>query len=391
MHKGLSYSDYMLSRAREICLGSAYRTFWSIFVFTFLTKLLFAWRSGIRLGWQDEIAWEKTANTSTFLQTVTTYDAGYPTPVLRALSFLLTHTRTEGFLLWHLSVLLIISLCTSSLAFSRQMLLDKRLMLGCLLATYPSFDLLLLHNLSYWTFIPLFVILTNQINSEENPSKRTSVTTLVLLVSTAKPQLLVTSLFLSGYLMSKKKMTRFNSFVILVALAVLFSLGRLSQNPITLALDIESLVNFPLTIASHFTNVVFPIFTLSIYFANRVIDLPIISVYFVCSSLLFVWLYYRNRKIENYSFAFVSFFAFCAYSLGLYFFANSGWSQDNLFTSGYYTSLFSRHYLPIVLLVCSVLTSLIKKVRVLNVVLVFAVIQNLLMQIFLFTRLYAPV
>ena len=186
-------------------------------------------------------------------------------------------------------------------------------------------------------------------------------------------------------------MTRFDSFVVLVALAVLLSLGRLSQTPITLALDIESLVNFPLTVASHFTNVIFPALTLSIYFVDRVIDLPIISVYFACSSLLFAWLYYRYRKIENYSFAFVSFFVFCVYSLGLYFFANSGWSQDNLLSSVIYTSLFSRHYLPIILLVCSVLISFIKRDRLLNVVLVIAVIQNLLMQIFLFTRLYAPV
>jgi hypothetical protein len=381
----------MLSRAREICLGSTHRTFLSIFVFTFLTKLLFAWRSSIRLGWQDEIAWEKTALTSTFLQTVTSYDAGYPTPVLRALSFLLTHTKSEDFLLWHLSVLLIISLCTSSLAFSRQISLNKRLMLGCLLATYPSFDLLLLHNLSYWTFIPLFVILTNRINSEDNLSKRTRATILILLVSTSKPQLLVSLLFLCVYLMLKKKMTRFDSFSVLVVLSVLLSLGRLSQTPITLALDIESLVNFPLTVASHFTNVMLPAFTLCIYSAGRIIDLPIISVYFVCSSLLFAWLYHRNRKIKYDSFAFVSFVAFSVYSLGLYFFANSGWSQDNLLSSVIYTSLFSRHYLPIVLLVSSVLISLIKRDRLMNVVLVSAVIQNLLMQIFLFTRLYAPV
>lgn len=363
----------------------------SIFVFTFLTKLIFAWRSGIRLGWQDEIAWEKTANTSTFLQTVTSYDAGYPTPVIRALSFLLTHTKTEDFLLWHLSVLLIISLCTSSLAFSRQISLNQSLMLGCLLATYPSFDLLLLHNLSYWTFIPLFVILTNRVSSEVKLSKLTSATILILLISTAKPQLLASLLFVCIYLMLKKKITRFESFVVLVVLAVLLSLGRLSQTPITLALDIESLLNFPLTIASHFTNVTFPAFTLSIYFADRIVNLPITSVYFVCSGLLFIWLCYRNRKIDNYSFVFVSFVAFCVYSLGLYFFANSGWSQDNLFTSGYDTSLFSRHYLPIALLVCSVLISLIKNIKMLNVVLVFAVIQNLVMQIFLFTRLYAPV
>ena len=382
----------MLSWAQKICLGSTYRTFLSIFVFTFLTKLLFAWRGGIRLGWQDEIAWEKTALSSTFLQTVTSYDAGYPTPVLRALSFFLARTNTESFLLWHLSILVIISLCTSSLAFSRQSSLEKRLMLGCILATYPSFDLLLLHNLSYWTFIPLFVILTNQINSEDKLSKRTRATVLVLLVSTAKPQVIFSLFFLCFYLMLKNKMPpRFDSFVVLVTLTVLISLSRLSQTPISLSLDIESLVNFPLTIASHFTNVMFPAFTMFVYFSNRVLDLPIIPVYFVCSSLFLLGLYYRNRKIGNYSFAFVSFVVFCVYSISLYFFANSGWSQDSLLSSGNYTSLFSRHYLPIILLVCSVLISLIKKDRMLNTVLVFAVIQNLLMQIFLYDRLYGPI
>ena len=381
----------MLSKAREICLGSTYTTFLSIFVFTFLTKFLFAWRSGINLGWQDEIDWKNTALASTFLQTVTSYDAGYPTPTLRALSFFLARTNTENFLLWHLSVLIIISLCTSSVAFSRSSSLDKRLMLGCLLATYPSFDLLLLFNLSYWTFIPLFVILTNLVNSEDKLSKGTRATIFVLLVSAAKPQILFSLFFCIFYLMLKNKISRFDSFVVLVTLTVLISLGRLSQTPISLSLDIESLVNFPLTIASHFTNVMFPAFTMFVYFSNRVLDLPIIPVYFVCSSLFLLGLYYRNRKIGNYSFAFVSFVIFCVYSISLYFFANSGWSQDSLLSSGNYTSLFSRHYLPIILLVCSVLISLIKKDRMLNTVLVFAVIQNLLMQIFLYDRLYGPI
>jgi hypothetical protein len=80
-----------------------------------------------------------------------------------------------------------------------------------------------------------------------------------------------------------------------------------------------------------------------------------------------------------------------AYALGLYFFPNSGWSQNNLLYSGVYSSLFSRHYLPIILLVSFVVANFIKKDRILSFILVIATAQNLAMQIFLFNKFYFPV
>ena len=136
----------------------------------------------------------------------------------------------------------------------------------------------------------------------------------------------------------------------------MLSLGRLSQSPITLEVDIESLVNFPLTVSSHLFNVLFPLLTLTIYALNKTIGSLIIPAYFVfCNLALFCALWVRNRRLHISQPALVLFVTFNVYALGLYFFPNSGWSQDSLLYAGVYSSLFSRHYLPIVLLVCFVL------------------------------------
>ena len=382
----------MLSRARQFCMGSAHKTFFSIFVFTFLTKLLFAWRAGIERGWQDELGWQQTALTKSLLGTLLSFDAGYPTPVLRALSFFLAQTRMESFLLWHLSVLVIISLCASSLAFSRQGSLNKNLMFGCLLATYPSFDLLLLHNLSYWFFIPLFVILTNLIDGGNKLDKPTIASIIFLLFATAKPQILVCLIVLFTYLLFKKRIPKLESLFIFIILLVMLSLGRISQSPITLEFDIESLVNFPLSVSSHLFNVLLPLPTLAVYALNKTIGSLIVPSYFVfCNLVIILGLCLRNRTIRISQSALVSFLVFSFYALGLYFFPNSGWSQDNLLYSGVYSSLFSRHYLPIILLVCFVLSNFIKKGQIPSLILAIAIVQNLAMQIFLFNKFYFPV
>ena len=382
----------MLGRFRQLCLGSAHKTFFSIFVFTFLAKLLFAWRSGIERGWQDELGWQKTALTKSFLHTLLSFDAGYPTPVLRALSYSLAQTKIENFLLWHLSVLVIISLCTASLAFSRQGSLNKNLMFGCLLATYPSFDLLLLHNLSYWTFIPLLVILTNIMDIDTKLNKRTTALILFLLFATDKPQILLCSIVLFSYLLFKKKIPKIESFFIFIILVVMLSLGRVSQSPITLEFDIESLVNFPLTVSSHLFNVLLPLLTLAVYALNKTIGPLVVPSYFVfCNLAIILGLQLRNRTLRFSQTALVSFSVFSVYALGLYFFPNSGWSQNNLLYSGVYSSLFSRHYLPIILLVCFVLFSFMKKGRIPSLILAIAIVQNLAMQIFLFNKFYFPV
>jgi phosphoglycerol transferase MdoB-like AlkP superfamily enzyme len=77
--------------------------------------------------------------------------------------------------------------------------------------------------------------------------------------------------------------------------------------------------------------------------------------------------------------------------LSLYFFPNSGWSQDNLYVSNTYTSLFSRHYLPIIMCVAVLLALKSQENRILKILLLFSSIQNIALQLFLYHQLYNPI
>jgi hypothetical protein len=149
------------TRIDNLLLGSRWKQFITIFVLSFLFKLLLAWRSGITRGWQDELSWVHLAQTNDFFTTITELDAGYPTPLLRAFSFAITQISDSNFLFWHICVLIVISGSLASLAFSRALKTKSQYLVSGLACSYPSFDLLLMHNLSYWAFIPLFVTLSN--------------------------------------------------------------------------------------------------------------------------------------------------------------------------------------------------------------------------------------
>lgn len=382
----------MLGRAQELCLGSTRKTFLSIFLLTFLTKLLFAWRTGIESGWQDETAWKRDALEKSFLETASSYDAGYPTPLLRMLSYFLAQTTTESYFFWHISVLVLMSFCVSSLSFSRLVSAKQALVIGGLLATYPSFDLLLLHNLSYWLFIPLFVIFTNFLDGFTKQNFQMILLVLFLLIATSKPQILLSVLVLCFYLMHQRKMTKSLFFSVFVVLILMLTLGRLSQSSITLDFDLESLVNFPFSLSSHFINVSLPLLTLVVYASSRIVEGPVIPGFFVLSNLFIFWRYLSSKsKSLNFKLATAVFITFSTYTLSLYFFPNSGWSQDNLLNSGIYTSLFSRHYLPIVLMLGFVIFLVGRINRTSTVVLTLAVVQNLAMQVLLYWQFYMPV
>jgi hypothetical protein len=286
----------------------------------------------------------------------------------------------------------LISFCVSFLSFSKIASRKELLIIGGLLATYPSFDLLLLHNLSYWLFIPLFVILTNLLDGFTKVNWQHISSILFLLVATSKPQILVTVLVLCSYLIYQRIISKSVFLLVFGVLVLMLSLGRLSQNSITLNFDFESLINFPLSVSSHFINVSAPLLTLIVYATSRITDQPVIPFFFLISNVILFWrLFSAWGKLENFRLHALLFLTFSAYALSLYFFPNSGWSQDNLLNSVIYTSLFSRHYLPIVLMLSFILLLAEKANRTSMVILALAVAQNLGMQVLLYSQFFKPV
>jgi hypothetical protein len=362
-----------------------------IVILSFLFKFLFAWRSGITRGWQDELSWFHLARTNSFFDTVATYDSGYPTPLLRGLSYLLSTLVTENFFVWHILVLLLISTSIASLAFSRIMSNRSSIFVAAVIATYPSFDLLLLHNLSYWTFIPILVILTNFFEKERPFGSLQSLRILILITLTAKPQILFALLVLSVTIIFAKKIVKPSFLIVPIFIFVYFVIGRLTSTSIALTVDKYSIMNYFLTISSHVLFVLFPMVALIVYSISRYSQFNLIPFWFLLSNIFISSVaFMRNHRIEKLKLLRLIVLTFVAYSIGLYFFSNSGWSQNDLITSDVYTSLFSRHYLPIVICTGVALVLGLNDHRYVRVVLGLAVTQNLVMQIALFGRLYSP-
>lgn len=383
----------MKTQIYNLLLGSRRTQFLIIFVLTFLFKLLFAWRSGITRGWQDESSWKMLAQTRGFFTTVIEFDAGYPTPLLRAFSFVITQISSSNFLLWHICVLTVISGSLASLAYCRIINIKSRYLLAGLVCSYPSFDLLLLHNLSYWTFIPLFILLANALYDKERLSKTPSAMIFGLIFLTAKPQLLAAVLVMLVFILRIHGRLQKSIAVAILSIWVLGLLGRTSHNAIDLSLDVPSIINLVFTANAHFINVLIPIFVMVDYALSRFLNSSaLIFLLFFLSNLISVLTLTRVRRylrdLTQIRAVFVSYLV----SVGcLYFFPNSGWSQNNLMFSNVYTSLFSRHYLPIVFLAGLTLFLIFQENKRIKILILLAIIQNIALISILFNQLYSPI
>jgi hypothetical protein len=382
----------MFQRVNRLVFGSRNSAFLVIFLTTFIYKFFLGWRSGIDRGWQDELGWRTFARDSTFVETISEYDAGYPTPFLRAISFVLSNLSNGSFITWHLATLILLSASVASLAFTRVISLQSSFVIALLVASYPSFDLLLLHNLSYWIFIPLFVISTNLIYQKIEINGPSLALFVMLALVAAKPQILGAILVFSIAIASRKEGRR-KSIILLFPILFFLAAGRLSDDRLSLNIDIQSIGNLILTLPAHFVAATSPLFTISFFAASKIIGSLIIILifYFFANSLAITYALKSNNSTKPSRQDIAQFLALLVYLSSLYFFPNSGWSQNDLLISDIYTKLFTRHYLPVILSTCFLLVTLSKRKNLINLWFSLAIVQYAAMQMFLFETFYRPV
>lgn len=383
----------MTTSIENLVNGSRRRQFLSIFALTFLYKLLFAWRTGMSRGWQDEIAWNTHAASEDFLETVNLFDAGYPTPLLRTFSFVLAQFTTNDYLLWHVCILIIVSGSLASLAYSRIIASQSRYLIAGLACSYPSFDLLLLHNLSYWTYIPLFVLLSNVLYGKKQINSVFLISTFVLIIFTAKPQLLIAAGVLLVCVGVINQLVSKSVFILIALIGLIVILGRTSENSLGLELDLNSVVHLILTINSHLFTVVAPVLVLGSYAISKYFNsFVLVFLILTLPNVLALTKWFRSIiNTEDFLRIKILYFSFFLSAASLYFFPNSGWSQNNLLFSNVYTSLFSRHYLPIIFVAGFLILLTLRESKWTKLLLSLAIIQNVLLQVFLFHQLYAPI
>lgn len=359
---------------------------------SFIFKYVLSWQQGMHFGWQDELAWSAYAKSHSFTGTISQLDAGYPTPLLRSLSFLLGNLFPGDFYIWHLAVIFFISLAVASLTLSKVLNRASRYVVAGVLISYPSFDLLLLHNLAYWMFIPLFVALTNIYMEHGKISFSRELIIVTLLFASTKPQLLISALILLVCIFRRKQSSNLQLFFLSIPTISLLVAGRLSHTKLEVSLDWASLGNFFLTFFAHFTFALFPIFTLVIYGASKYLGYGWIITFYILCSVLISWIEFFRTKLNKISdinrIILISSLPTIA---SVYFFGNSGWSQDDLLTSNIYTSLFSRHYLPILLFVTFLIFNEVSRFRIRLYLALGAVLQNSLLQVLLFQKFYKPI
>jgi hypothetical protein len=383
----------MVDRIFHRLTQSSKSTFLLIFLVSFFYKLTLSWQSGISTGWQDELGWRNFASTHSFLRTITEFDAGYPTPIIRGFSFLLTQISTEHFLIWHVLVLLCISASLASLAFSKAINSQSQVIIAGILCTFPSFDLLLLHNLSYWAYIPVFIILTNVIVTKNQVDIRLFLVTLFLITASAKPQLLVSifSLILISTFIDSRMHRRLS--LLLIPIVLMFLIGRLSGSSLHLDLDYQSFLNFFVTVCAHFVAVNTSVPTLLVFAIAKYLDFSfLILFYYISASGFTIYFLFKSRLNGKQSILLFSIvLSFISVVSSLYTFANSGWSQNDLLISDEYLSLFSRHYLPVILNIAFLILIRFHERKSARILIAVAILQNVFLQIVLFRQLYKPV
>jgi len=383
----------MVDRIIQRFQGSNKNTFISIFVVSFFYKFTLSWQSGITMGWQDEIGWRDFAANHNLLQTIAEFDAGYPTPFVRGLSYILTPFSSSNFVIWHIAVLLCISASISSLAFSEVISHQSKIITAGILCSFPSFDLLLLHNLSYWAYIPLFVALTNVIAMKVQLDARLFFVILLLVTASAKPQILISIIALIFISIFVESRLRKKLVSLTVPILLMFLIGRCSGRSLNLNLDYQSFLNYLFTVCAHFFAINTPIPTLLFFAIAKYLEFSfLILFYFLFASGVTIYFLSKSRVKRKPSIILISIaLSFATVVSSLYIFANSGWSQNDLLISNEYPSLFSRHYLPVILNVTFLTLLRFDERRSARFLILATISQNVILQIFLFKQLYKPV
>ena len=367
-------------------------SFFYISILVFSYKLSLGWRFNISHGSQDETDWFRLANNSNLFKTASTLDAGYPTPILRITSWFFAKYLNSSFTLLHIFNLVVISICAASILFLKNGTLRTKISLILVITSYPSFDLLLYHNLSYWIFIPCLVILINMTNSNlKSVPIPHSILFILLITTLSKPQLIVCILLFFIYFIIQRKNILL-SFSSIIVITFFFISGRLNKSSLTLAFDWQSLAYFGFTWPTHFLITLTPVLVLIFNFIGKILNSKYLMILYwvIYASLSYIFLYSLLRKKESEILLKLLFSSYLICLLSLYLFPNSGWSRNDLITSHPYLELFTRHYLPLVILVFFILNFTISNLAKFSFVLYLVTIQNIIMQVLFFQKLYHP-
>ncbi len=335
------------------------RSFLVAFSIISVWRIAFLWRENIDSFHQDEIAWDKDSSSSTLFVYVGMLDSGYPTPLLRAILWVASRALNGNPTYLHLLSVLLVALCCTSLlslrGYSQKDLTVAAIALGC----FPSFDLLLWHNLSYFGFIPLMVVFLNGFSHSR--SGYSSIVGMQMLIAfSCKPQLLIVDLALFFLLATRHFRQNHSLSLLYVGSSILplsfLILGRQNSSSLDLQVGTKEFVIALTALAIVPIAIVLPALFVGLSGFLRMYSQPALILLLQITLVATQSLFFFSKKghiksttrSERKQIILVS--AIPVY-ISLFIFGNSTWGNDLFWRIPCTECLFQRHVFPLVLLV----------------------------------------
>ena len=352
-------------------------SFLIVAILIFLWRLLFEWRGLISTPLSAEVGWIEDAKNYSFRKNLTIPDAGYPVPLLRSALWLVVHlTKNHAGIALHFLSLVIVCVSCGAVLFIKNTNIP-RINLGLIaliLGAFPPPDLLLWHNLSYFTFIPLIIVILNMQDAPDESIKWYVSATGILILFTTKPQLLMAAgtLLISLLLLTKERgLQKLISYsAVLGIIAILIVLGRSDNSQIALYVGMHQILYF---LTSPFilpAAILFPVITMgfsaySYSIGNKelwnisqgtITIISALTTYLMFRTVIKVKKLDLNQKLLLATIVplILSFYTFCNSGLALKFY----WQDISTIP------LYSRHWLPFLFLSLLFISSFWSKISI---------------------------
>lgn len=358
--------------------------------------------------WQDEISWNKSAGSKTLLENVFLPDSGYPVPFYRLILWVLTKVSPEGFGWIHiLSAAMAAASCSSIIILLRNLVKSLQLkVLALILGFFPTFDLLLFHNVAYFLFIPTFCFLYIRILRREFSIFDGFLLSLLIGFCT-KPQLLLSilmGLLFLLYLLRTQIVQAFSRlFLPIFTVLILVILGRIDSNQLDLIWSFRNVCQSLIALLYFPSAILLPAISIgltgfarmqnySILSSASIITLVVANCYFLARIAYMgcfrVQAALKENKTQN---SMTVLFLFAPIYVSMFLFPNSGWEGNYFWDISCTTCTYQRHWLPVMFLSILALLFSVSKSKLFSILILGTLLQVSMLAIVAYPYLYLPI
>jgi hypothetical protein len=384
----------------KLYLDKARYTYILTVILIFLWKTILMWRGYIGTYFQDEELWLEGSKNYSLIEYSTVPDSVYFTPILRSVAWIIYVAFGFNPTALHIFSAFIASACCASiiiLSLKNSQIYFKTVC-AFILGTYPSFDLLLYFNLSYYLFIPT-LLLTLKIT--QNFSKTTVICLSLMILSLGKPQLLASILLVLLFKLYQNPNLKksYLSCIPIFLTVILLALTRINPNPITLELTNQNFLFGFFALFQMPATILFPIISITLKgfleLQNLYLFLPIVEGFKIFSSFTIIYIlvtkkyrlyFYTNSKIIGHLIL-----AMIPIYISLFIFSNSGWSFNFFWNVNCTICLYNRHFFPLIVVSTIIMSEIFGHLKIMKLPSLFVLFQYLGISLIAYNYLFLPI